>query len=143
MAKFSWWTRQFLGGAGWKDGRVIETQKYETTLLRLGFRLFPTVITFYSSFGELIIGTAHFGQITINSDCCEYIDPETIKDQYARRAGELLAPFGEWGDYILCMTPEGKVYGGIDHYLVWIGNSGEEMIERLCSMKDDETKLIP
>jgi hypothetical protein len=39
------------------------------------------------------------------------------------------------------MSEDGKVYAGVDNYLIWIGNTGIEAITNICLCKPTKTLL--
>jgi hypothetical protein len=81
----------------------------------------------------------HFDAIkAINS-----IDSGWVLEEYSDRVNKDLCIIGEAfrRSLILCMSPDGHVYAGIDESLFLVGESGELAIETLCMGHD--LKAIP
>ena len=66
-----------------------------------------------------------------------------LKGNYSHRVGKKLCSVGEASDayMILAMSSDGEVFGGFDDFLCYIGNSGDDAIEALCSGR--EVQKIP
>jgi len=140
MNELSQIAMRYLIAAGWSKNRVVDVTEFESRLKSDGYEISMALRSFYRAYGNLIIQTRAFGFIHI--DGMLHTAAEWILEDYSPRVGEILAPFGEWQSYVLCMGPSGKVYGGMDNWLVWIADSGEGMIQKLCVMATDETKVI-
>jgi len=145
MRKFSPETEVLLRKAGWKENRVIDTTRYEKILLEEGFEVTDCVIKFLKEFGGLIIRHPH-AKVSGTEDyfhldaakAARRVDPNWVREDYSQRVGKKLCVIGDaFNEYmVLSMSADGEVFAGFDDILVYVGSSGEEAIEAICSGKE-------
>jgi hypothetical protein len=65
-------------------------------------------------------------------------DPAWIRDYEQRTHERALTPIGEAsrGYLIMCMAPDGTVYGGYDDVLLKVGGTGDDTLETLCTGRE-------
>jgi len=143
MYGFSKKTLDYLHSAGWYDGRKCEQlDEYKRILNQKEFEVSDTIEQFLKHFGGLFIKYPH---AKVRDACDDFHfdiikainggDPNWVSGDYSARTGEELCIIGEAyrRDMVLCMSPTGKVYSGADDFLMFVGTSGEETIESLCT----------
>ncbi|AFZ26624.1 hypothetical protein Cylst_4546 [Cylindrospermum stagnale PCC 7417] len=144
MAVFSEETTTLLYHAEWHESWNIDTTEYKEVLESEGYSIYPTVMNFLSSFGGLHVKYPHKRVPRLEDDfhfnvpeAVANIYPERVKD-YSDRVGVPLCIIGESNrvHMVLMMAPEGKVYAGYDEFMVFVGDSGVDAIEALCSGRD-------
>ncbi|MBD2499004.1 SUKH-3 domain-containing protein [Anabaena azotica] len=144
MAVFSEETTRLLEQAEWHESRNIDTSEYKEILESEGYSIYPNVMKFLSCFGGLHVKYPHKRVPQLEDDfhfnvpqAVGNIYPERVQD-YSDRIGVPLCVIGESnrGYMILMMTPEGQVYAGYDDFLVFVGDSGIDAIEALCSGRE-------
>ncbi len=131
------WTKKTLKSlhqAGWFENREININEFRQALREEGFVMPNKAAQFLKVFGKLKIEQLcgdyfHFDV----AEAVESVDPDWIKEDYSKRAGEKLCIIGEAfnGYMTVCMSPQGRVYAGFDDTLVYAGASGNEAIETL------------
>jgi len=142
MPRFSTETESILIKAGWQNGRKIDTTGYEQALKEEGFEIPNCVITLLQEFGGLRIVHPH-AKVPGKTDdfifevvkaTCHYL-AGWVKGNYSRRVGKKLCSVGEACDahMILAMSFDGEVFAGFDDFLAYVGCSGDDAIEVLCS----------
>lgn len=145
MAEFSAETRDLLQQAGWSEDRRIDTSEYEKCLKSEGYPVHAVVVDFLKRFGGLRVVYPHPRVPQTNDEF--QIDPmvaaahiclERVTEDYNERIGAQLCVIGEAFDYhmTLMIDPNGKVYAGYDDTLIYVGNSGVDAIEAICSGRD-------
>lgn len=143
-ATFSAETRTLLQQAGWSEDRYVDTSEYEKSLKSEGYPIHAVVMDFLRQFGGLLVVHPHHrlkeekDEFCINpSVAASHIYPEPVED-YSERVGAPLCVIGEAFSYhmTLVMDPDGKVYAGYDDTLIYVGNSGIDAIEAICSGRD-------
>jgi hypothetical protein len=141
---FSETTLRLLGEAGWHADRAVDTREYEEALKTEGYDVTTPVRDFLARFGGLRVVYPHPKEPRESNDlhfdvhtAISSVFPEWA-DYYAQRIGASVCLIGqaERGHLALLMAPDGNVYGGYAEFLVWIGGSGEEAIEALCTGGD-------
>jgi hypothetical protein len=124
-------TVHFLVGAGWVQGRHIDTTPFVVALTQSGYEMFPKQIEFLSEFGGLVIVGAK--QVIVRFDVLELLvssvgsyEDEGL-DNYASHLGVRWSIIGQlslrepklnmedWS-LILMMTDDGVIYGVGDGY---------------------------
>jgi len=148
MYGFSKNTLDYLQCAGWYEGREYEQlDEYKRILKQEEFELSETIEQFLKSFGGLLVKHPHakVPDVTdyVHFDVIKAIngsDPNWVSADYSVRTGEDLCIIGEAfrRNTILSMSPTGKVYSGADDFLTYVGASGEEAIEALCTGRELE-----
>jgi hypothetical protein len=148
MYGFSKKTLDYLQCAGWYEGRECEQlDEYKRILKQEEFELSDTLEQFLKSFGGLLVKHPHakVPDVTdyVHFDVIKAIngsDPNWVSADYSVRTGEDLCIIGEGfrRNTILSMSPTGKVYSGADDFLTYVGASGEEAIEALCTGRELE-----
>jgi hypothetical protein len=141
MHSFSSSTLAYLTQAGWKASRQVWTIKYRACLGGEGYAWFPAVASFLAEFGDLLITFKRKdgSTDTISLDACEAsagVSSIWVLEEYPKRTGQ--ARFCVIGraysnHLLLFMDEAGRVYGGYDEYLCFIGSSGAQAIEVICS----------
>ena len=151
MNSFSPSTLAYLAQAGWKVGRKVWTIKYSVFLTGEGYAWFPAVAEFLAEFGGLLIEFKREdgGPDMIDLDACEAssgFDSRWVTEDYIQRIGQTkFCAIGQaYSNHMLLFMDEaGRVYGGFDDFLCFIGKSGAEAIEVICSNQRVQIKEIP
>ena len=144
--RFSDLTAQCLQKAGWHPGRNVPLPgEIEAELHAGGHALLPPARAFLAEFGGLTVIHPHARARTRPDRfvidallAAKGTDPSWVRE-YERRSGEpALTPVGEAarGYLIMCMGPDGHVYGGYDDFLIRLGTSGDDAIEGLCTGRE-------
>jgi hypothetical protein len=150
MPRFSTDTKALLIKAGWQKGRKIDTTGYERALIEERFEIPTCVIALLQEFGGLRIIHPHAKVPEETDDFIFEVVKATfisrngwVKGNYSNRVGKKLCRIGEASDahLILAMSSDGEVFGGFDDFLCYIGSSGDDAIEALCSGR--EVRVIP
>jgi hypothetical protein len=145
MPRFSMNTEALLIKAGWQEGRKIDTTKYEQILRKEGFEVPNCVIALLQEFGGLRVVHPHAKVPKETNDFIFDVDKAVVeygyswaKRNYNHRVGKKLCSVGEAcnAHMILVMSSDGEVFGGFDDFLCYIGSSGDDAIEALCSGRD-------
>ncbi|MBF9142692.1 SUKH-3 domain-containing protein [Hymenobacter properus] len=151
MYNFSPSTLAYLTQAGWEVGRKEWTIKYRAFLSGEGYDWFPAVADFLAEFGDLLIRFKREdgSSDTIDLDACNAssgFDSRWVTEDYTRRIGQTkFCAIGQaYSNHMLLFMDEaGRVYGGFDDFLCFIGNSGAEAIEVISSNQRERIKEIP
>jgi hypothetical protein len=148
MYGFSKKTLDYLHHAGWYEGRACgQLDEYKIILNKKDFELSDTIEQFLKHFGGLFIKYPHAkvrdAYDDFHFDVIKAInggDSNWVSGDYSARTGEELCVIGEAfrRDMVLSMSPTGKVYSGADDFLTYVGASGEEAIEALCTGRELE-----
>ncbi|MDM8560851.1 SUKH-3 domain-containing protein [Candidatus Parabeggiatoa sp. HSG14] len=167
MSIFSQQTLNDLYQAGWYKGRKCQQfSEYKHLLNQEEFELSDSIEQFLKSFGGLFIKCSHnvfeqlfrsFGPLLATNPHAKVrdatsdfhfdvikavhrVDSLWVSVDYSERIGEPLCTIGDAfrGDMVLSMSLTGKVYAGADDFLVYVGASGEEAIEALCTGRELE-----
>ena len=134
-----------LVNAGWVSCRKLDIRNFEQALLEDAYEVWPLLKDFLSEFGGLVLVQPSLVEPTVEEQKkypklsremkLHFVpaDADSVKDSYEARAGERLTPFGAaYNDHLtLMMTPTGKIYGGYDNFLCFMGNSYVEMLENI------------
>jgi hypothetical protein len=141
MAELSQRSKKLLRRAGWFEGRTHEVAEFVRLLELKGYPVFPAVVGFLKKFGGLRIENPsakrpaaedwHFDVAKASRN----ISLSRIQALYVPRVHSNLCIIGEADkDYItLMMDEKGRVYGGFEETLVFLGESGEDAIDQLGS----------
>jgi hypothetical protein len=145
---FSKYTVGVLQNAGWCPNRRVRIDNHIRMLKADGYKVFPTIRDFLEQFGNLEIhyefelesGDKETIQDIIHFDAsyaASAVYPERIAE-YMRFLGLPLCVIGECNSRhtTLLMDSQGKVYGGQDDLIIFCGETGEQAIENLISMKN-------
>lgn len=133
-----------LHQAGWSEERRIDISEYEKCLKAEGYPVPTVVVDFLERFGGLRVVYPHPRVLQTNDEFCinpivaaAHIYPERVED-YSERVGAPLCVIGEAFSYhmTLVMNPDGQIYAGYDDTLIYVGNSGIDAIEAICSGRD-------
>lgn len=137
-------TVERLRRAGWTPARSANVDAIVDDLVTSGYEVSAVVIAFLRSFASLALSYPNFRDPT-QPDGCHFdvirasknVHRATI-DAWAERLGTQLLPIGEAFDehMTLVMTEDGRVFGGYDDFLAFIGQDGEDAIEALCSGRE-------
>ncbi len=142
MPRFSKDTEALLIKAGWREERKIDTTVYERALIEEGFEIPNCVIALLQEFGGLRIVHPHAKVPEETDDFIFEMVKATfisrngwVKENYSHRVGKKLCRVGEACDahMILAMSSDGEVFAGFDSFLCYVGSSGDDAIESLCS----------
>jgi len=126
--------------SSWHEGRKIDTSLFKLVNLKDGYTWTEKVREFLEEFGNLRIdihreGTGpdffHFDAVKAAND----VDPSWIKKNYSERLnGDQLCVIGQaFSNHLtLMMAEDGKVYGGYDDFLTFLGDTGYQAIENIC-----------
>jgi len=139
---FSEITVGLLREAGWTTNRDVPTTAHEQALKAGGYQVFPVVRDFLRQFGGLqisrkfvwnrvpLVSKFHFdARIAVGA-----WSPEFIKSFESSERGPLcVIGETEFGDSVLLMDEQGRLYSGTDEYLTLVGNSGYDAVEALCT----------
>ena len=144
MVVFSAETRALLQQVGWSEDRCVDTSEYEKSLHSEGYPLHEVVLDFLKRFGSLRVVYPHY-RVKDEKDEL-YINPTVAVadigsgwvEEYSERIGVPLCVIGQVFSYhmTLVMGSDGKVYAGYDDTLIYVGDSGIDAIEALCSGRD-------
>lgn len=140
MYQFSSATLACLAKAGWYKGRkmpMVQYISYRACLLNEGYSWFPAVADFLEEFGGLSIqfNRNNYSE-TIRLDASEAASSVWLPDYYAPRIGRAqLCVLGQvYTDHLLLFMDEASnVYGGFDQFLCFVGSSGADAVEALCT----------
>jgi SUKH-3 immunity protein len=141
---FSPRTRAVLEQAGWYKGYTTATTEAEEALRSASYPVPAVVRKFLKQFGGLRLQCPHPGLPAETEEChfdakkaVAMASPAWIQD-YSERIGTPLSVIGEAanGYMILTMDPIGRVYAGYDDILRFVGSSGVEAIEALCTERE-------
>lgn len=142
---------RIMNQAGWFNGRHIDTSEYEKMLRSEGYHVFPAVTEFLSQFGGLYFENPD-AQPPAPEDwhfdvkaAVKHAFPTNLY-LYGRRLGDEVCLIGEASrdHLVLMMDGSGRVFGGYDQVLLYIGSSGLDSIIALCEgrqltpLKEDE-----
>jgi hypothetical protein len=137
----------YLRGAGWSPVRRAEPARYEAAFEREGISLAQATRDFLSRYGRLVI---KYHDVVGQTDILEFCADDAVRG--TRRAGlhkmerlldvSPLCPVGHY-QYATCMMLQderGRVFGVSDDTTSLLGESGEEAIENILSLR--EPRLI-
>lgn len=141
---FSRITLDALRRAGWLGDRKIDTSVYTKALNEEGY-LVPSLLTdFLHHYGGIYI--THPDPKIPNATDDFHLDPlKAIEnnfhegiEEYGKLIGTELCVFGEASDgyLVLMMAQDGRVFAGIDDLLYYVGESGVDAIEALCTGRE-------
>jgi SUKH-3 immunity protein of toxin-antitoxin system len=149
MRNFSQQTAECLNRSGWRSDRAVDTTTYVESLNAAGFVVHEAAADFLKEYGGLRIQYPHAKVADIEDEM--HFDPLTVirhitpshVNTYSRVLSRQLCPIGEAarGYLTLMMDERGEVYASYDDFFAWVGSSGAEAIEALCSGRD--LKIIP
>jgi hypothetical protein len=138
----------YLYSSGWYFSRKIDTHNIRIALQQEGYVFHSCVDIFLSSFGNIKVNYFDKNNVTIehiNFDVSRAIANFFIDNiqRYNKYLNEELCLIGSIYDnnMALLMSQDGKVYAGIDNYLIWIGNTGIETITNVSLCKPTKTLL--
>lgn len=146
---FSSLARSCLRAAGWREGRSIRTDHWESLLRSAGNPIHPAVITFLRELGGLKVVHPHWGLPGEYDNF--HLSPSAAMEHFAiegdglydynDRVGKLLCAIGTSSAdrMLLMMDIDGIVYTAVDDLLFLVGNSDTEVLEALCA----DIKLPP
>ena len=106
-----------------------------------------SVLNFLASYGDLEIvfpssfKKGDYDSISFNIEkALKEVSHDWIIEDYSHRVGKKLCLIGQGfkNHMSFAMDEKGRVYGGYDSFLVFVGNSGSEAIEALCTKKKFE-----
>ncbi|MEQ8675123.1 MAG: SUKH-3 domain-containing protein [Aggregatilineales bacterium] len=144
MYEFSKVTTEALKDAGWSDKYQFDTRKYERNHAVKGCTVPKVVLEFLTRYGGLTITTV------LKVEKRPFLSELVLIPEYAAEGDycddwtgiaqvigvNALHPIGDYADLMwLVMSDEGKVYGGFAQDILYMGYSGEDMIETLCTNK--------
>jgi len=116
---------------------LVHYLKYRACLLNEGYPWFPAVAEFLEEFGGLTIRFGRREQVEVlKLDACKAAEDRWFPDYYAPiiDRAQLCAIGLVYTDHLLLfMDDAGNVYGGYDEFLYFVGSSGTDAIEALCS----------
>ena len=134
-----------LKKSGWSEQRKINRNKTIKMLESEGYQPFDKVVDFLSQFEGITI-LFHNEKNGLKNDDISFdyyratqIEvPERILNTYVPRIKKSLCLIGSAyrEHFVLMMSEDGNVYGGYDHYLCKISNSGIGAIEAIILDKD-------
>lgn len=140
---FSILTRGCLYVAGWRQGRTIRTDHWESLLKSAGNPVHPAVIIFLREFGGLKV--THPGRVLKTEIDTFHISPSAAMEHFPieedglydlnDHVGKKLCAIGTASNDYMCLTmdEDGKVYASCDSFMFFVGNSGPEALEALCA----------
>jgi hypothetical protein len=138
----------YLYSAGWYSSRKISTHTIKIHLQEEGYYFHSCVDIFLSSFGNIKIN--YFDKHNITIEHINFYISKAIEDffidniqEYNKYLNKELCLIGSIynNNMALLMSEDGKVYAGVDNYLIWIGNTGIEAITNICLCKPTKTLL--
>jgi hypothetical protein len=122
--------------------RKIDITGYEEVLREEGFEIPTGVIALLQEFGGLRIIHPHAKVPGETDDFIFEVDKAMVehedywmKGNYSHRVGKKLCCVGKACDahMTLAMSSDGEVFAGFDSFLCYVGSSGDDAIESLCS----------
>jgi hypothetical protein len=141
MNSFTASTLHLLKNAGWFEQHQIDTREYEAALKAEGYPVHNVVVAFLRSFGGLKVSHPRFRQIHELDEF--HFDPiitahRTFVENHevdGKAVKASLCVVGEcsMGNLTLLMASDGRVFAANDFYLGYVGSSGEDAIEAMCS----------
>ncbi|AUX26034.1 uncharacterized protein SOCEGT47_065870 [Sorangium cellulosum] len=141
--RFSPATEACLKRAGWRPGRSVRTDHWESLLRAANNPVHASVVDFLREFGGLRVvhphhrvpGKQDYFHINPSIAAKEFpIREDGLYDDNERVGAPLCAIGTACRDYmLLIMDAAGKVYASMDDYLFLVGNSGFEALESLCT----------
>lgn len=142
---FSEQTLKCLRSAGWSPAREVPVEVFESAFAEDNLQLPSKVRFFLSHFGGLIISYKNLAQ---QDDTLDFLADEAVQglgNHALRSYEEIIAagrvcPIGHYafGSCLLMMTAAGKVYGGQDVILYYLGESGPHAIENIITGRNGE-----
>ncbi len=145
MPAFSDSTRAMLREAGWSEDRQVDTRRVEGVLRGEGFPVHRAAVAFLERFDGLHIthpnhrapGTTYRLSLGVDAFPPDVLEPDVMR-AHVRRVGHPLCYIGEAGNGFLSllMDPSGTVYVMNDDWLAWVGDSGCDAIEALCTGRE-------
>jgi hypothetical protein len=139
MFKFAQKVKTAISKSGWFANRSFDISEFKDIALNDSYFWSLAVDSFMREFGGLYITYERTsGDDVIHFDlkkAIDEIDRSWIEDYALKIKSKQLCVIGQaYSDHLtLIMDSNGKVYGGFDEELFFIGNSGEEAIEAICS----------
>jgi len=133
-------TIQILRKAGWSENRSVDVGKYRQYFDVTGQYYSETVLEFLEEFGDLHVSYPNPHNVQITSGF--YIDPIEATPNYPQQdiklfSDQLKIPLcivgGTRDADALLMSLDGKVYSAFDNYRCFVGGTGIDAIEVMCS----------
>jgi len=139
MSELSAQTVSSLESAGWEPNRRIAASRFVAAYERVGYPIFPIVISFLEEFGDLQLHYPHFRKKDFTDSCnfraeiAARIEPPWIQ-KYEEHIGEKLVPIGtssrEHMD--LLMTESGSIYASYEGLMCFVGANYTTALNALC-----------
>lgn len=137
----------YLRGAGWSAEKRVERARYEAAFEREGVSLTQATRDFLSRYGGLMI---RYHDIVGGTDVLEFCADDAVRGLGSGGLHQMerlldvspLCPVGHY-QYATCMMlqdEKGRVFGVSDDTTSFLGESGEEAIENILSLR--EPRLI-
>jgi hypothetical protein len=143
MKTFSEQTIKCLYSAGWSEDRRVDTAEYERILQTADYPVHPEVKEFLRRFGGLQVVHPH-AALPAYDDYFHFDVAKAVSSEWPLNVqscgnviGASLCIIGmSHREYMtLMMDPSGKVYA-LYVQLFYVGESGEDAIEALCTGRD-------
>jgi hypothetical protein len=141
--KFSEVTHAILHDAGWSEDYRHDTTPDAKLLKQAGYPVFPVVIEFLSRFGgirfnyphPIMSGYEEYALFKVAEGSAYFLLEHVALD--AEYLGRPLCLIGECysGNMWMMMDEEGCVYTDYGSEMFFIGTSGEDAIEALCTRR--------
>jgi hypothetical protein len=128
--------KEILMEAGWFINREIDVTELVTFLVDYGYKVFDNVKSFLREFGLLNINyvnsrSGNYANIYV--DTRNIIADQSVIDSYGRYYGTIMVPVAVKSHLQICISEEGKFYGGFDQILLKLGDSFEEVLYNLIT----------
>jgi hypothetical protein len=160
MQQFSSKTKFILAASGWYEGRKIDASPYVDRLEAKGYRVFPIAREFFEQFGDLILHKSRPIEPRRSSMLRQIFEllrsqlkhpnpnpwldlrgEQTLRhftlwepQDFIEELNTPMCPIGHCSDGIIyTIDAEGNVYGLYWSTVLFIGESGENAIERYCT----------
>jgi hypothetical protein len=130
----------YLRNAGWTPKRVVPTSLYEQAFEAEGIPFLPKTKNFLRKFGGLII---RYAMRSGQEDVLEFLAERAVQgmggsglEGFEERIDVApLCPIGHhlFGTCMLFMDSRGRVFGGSDETVTFVGKTGEEAISKILT----------
>lgn len=135
----------YLRKAGWAPDRAVSTLRYKKAFESEGIALAPTVERFLREFGGLVIP---YGTPSRQEDVLEFLADRAVQGMGGGAVQEFeeligsgpLCPIGHYlfGTCMLFMDSRGRVFGGSDEAVTFVGKTGDDAIGNIMTSVPSE-----
>lgn len=130
--------KKILTDAGWYNKRTIDILNTEKILIEKNYTVFECARSFLSEYGLLkitFINPRSGKNVDMEIDTRKTTTFKTVIDAYGRHYNTEMLPIAEIArlSMTVCISKEGKFYGGCDESLVKLGDNFEEAMFNLIT----------